>query len=200
VEKPARPSRPAPPPVTAAPAPPPPERRGGQIFGGIGVLAGREGLGPDLAPLAGIGICFGRFQAAATIAGPFSRRLERAPTGMEAAAASDVSQSLLMLGLRYELAGWRLRPFGSVATGLHYVSVRGVPASGYGTPSTSSLSPLVAAGVGVSIQLGKWLFATAEGAALFSDPTVDITIHGSLVGRAGAPSLLAQAGIGIAPQ
>jgi hypothetical protein len=192
----------APPPVTVAAAPsrPPPERRGGEAFAGVGVLIGRDGLGPDLAPYAGVAIGVGRFQAAATVAGPFSRRVTLAAGPMEPGGSSNVSQSLLTLGLRYEIARWYLRPYATVATGLHYVSVRGEPIIPYQPAVTSSsLSPLLAAGLGVSLQFGRWLFATAEVAALFSDPSVDVTIHGALVGRAGAPSVLAQAGLAIAP-
>jgi hypothetical protein len=191
----------APRPEPAVATPPAAERRGGEVFGGVAILTGREGLGPDVAPFAGVGLGLGRFQAVATIAGPFSRRVTSTPTASVLGGNSDVGQSLLTLGLRYEMGGRRLRPYAAVSTGLHYVSVRSVPEQqNQQAVTASSLSPLLAAGLGASLQLGRWLFATAEVAALFSDPTVDVTIHGSLVGRAGAPSVLAQAGLAIAPQ
>ena len=43
------------------------------------------------------------------------------------------------------------------------------------------------------------MFST-EMAALVSDPSVDVLVRGELVGRAGVPSFLAQAGLAIAPQ
>ncbi len=198
---PAPPPPPPPPPVVPSPAAF--NRRPGQVFVGVGVLTGRNGLGPAVGPYAGVGISLGRFLAIATVAGPFSHRLGRPgpPTLANPGGQADVGQSLLTLGLRYELVGWRVRPFGMLATGLHYVNVIGVTDGYGGTPvTTSSLAPLLAAGAGVSVQLWKWLLFSTEMAVLASDPSVDVTIRGNLVGRAGAPSFLAQAGIAIAPQ
>jgi hypothetical protein len=198
-----RATRPAPPPVAAsppsAPLPPafsPPEPRSGRVFAGIGVLSGRDGLGPAVGPYAGVGLGLGPFAAVATIAGPFSERL-----GRIGETRPEVDQSLLTLGLRYEIAGWRVRPFATVATGLHYVRVQFADSSSDQTdPTTSSLAPLLAAGAGVSVPLWKWLMFTTEMAALVSNPSVDVLVRGELVGRAGVPSFLAQAGLAIAPQ
>jgi hypothetical protein len=180
---------------------PAPEGRSGQVFGGVAVLTGREGLGPAVAPYAGVGLSVSRFLAVAMIAGPFSRRLGRpAAPLMVPSTEVDVGQSLLTLGLRYEIAAWRVRPFATVATGLHYVSVRGVSSDFGDTSVTStSLAPLLAAGAGVSVQIWKWLFFSSEMAALVSNPSVDVTVRGEVVGSAGAPSFLARAGLVIAP-
>jgi hypothetical protein len=196
-----RPSAPtpvvAPPPAAPlAPASPPLEPRLGRVFAGIGVLTGRKGLGPAAGPYAGVGLGLGRFAAVATIAGPFSERL-----GRVGQTRPEVDQSLLTLGLRYELDGWRVRPFATVATGLHYVRVQFVTSSGEDTdPTTSSLAPLLAVGAGVSVPLWKWLMFSTEMAVLVSNPSVDVWVRTELVGRAGVPSFLAQAGLAIAPQ
>jgi hypothetical protein len=192
---------PPPPPVVRPAEPsvvamaPPPEPRLGRVFAGIGVLSGRSGLGPAAAPYAGVGLGLGRFLAVATVAGPFSERL-----GRIGETRAEVDQSLLTLGLRYEIAGWRVRPFATVATGLHYVRVQSVTTMMETSLTTSSLAPLLAAGAGVSVPLWKWLMFSTEMAVLVSNPSVEVSIDGDLVGRAGVPSFLAQAGLAIAPQ
>ena len=102
-----------------------------------------------------------------------------------------------MLGARFELLLGRLSPFVTVGTGAHYIRAEGTPTQDMQQrPQTSStLVPLFAGGAGVSVWFRRWLAATAQAEAFYTQPMTDVMVSGTVVGRAGGPSLLAQIGL-----
>jgi hypothetical protein len=188
----------SPPPAVATAAPPlalatPPASPSvitARVSGGIGMLSGRDGLGPSAAPLFALGESFPHhLMANALLAGPFANSLGD---------ATSTRQWIVMFALRYELGMARARPFVTAATGLHYItaSFAGSSTSMPGGTS-SSVAPLLGGGVGLSVRIASWLFVSAEGQAFFTQPAANVTSGAKRLGRAGAPSQLFDAALSL---
>jgi hypothetical protein len=63
--------------------------------------------------------------------------------------------------------------------------------------SDSATTPLFAFGAGIAVWLRRWLAATAQLEAFYTQPMTDLTISRVPVGRAGGPSLFAQLGLAV---
>lgn len=153
-----------------------------RVSAGIGVLDGRGGLGPSVAPVFGLGETFPhRLAANATVAGPFLNDL--------AGGLVSVRQWVVLFSLRYELGSSRARLFFGGATGLHYMTVS------YSSPmpvaaNTSTVAPLLSGEGGASFRLVEWLFLVTEAQVFFTRPANEVSSLNGTLGRAGAPSLL----------
>jgi hypothetical protein len=175
--------------VTAPAAPA--DHKALRMFLGAAVLGGRRGLGPAIAPVLGATLPLGSgLSLSAAAAGPFSRLVGDAMTG-----TATTTQALAMFGLRYELELRGVSPFAAIATGVHYIRAEGTPDMGESSQSSSAVSPLFAAGAGVSVWFRRWLAATVQVEEFYTQPITDVIITGVVVGRAGGPSLLAQIGL-----
>jgi len=189
--------QPTPPPavVAARPEDAPSDQLQLRIFLGAAMLSGQRGLGPAVAPVGGIAVPIGRgLSLSATAAGPFDRLVGDAKTG-----TATTRQALATFGARYELHFGRVSPFAALATGVHFVRLEGNPIQGMNQValSESATAPLFAFGAGIAIWLRRWLAATAQMEAFYTQPMTDLTISGSPVGRAGGPSLFAQLGLAV---
>ena len=171
------------------------DRKSVRVFLGAALLDGRRGLGPAIAPVLGLAfpLRYG-LSLSGVAAGPFDRLVGDAVTG-----TATTTQALAMLGARFELLLGRLSPFVTVATGAHYIRAEGTPTQDIlQRPQTSStLVPLFAGGAGVSVWFRRWLAATAQAEAFYTQPMTDVVVSGTVVGRAGGPSLLAQIGLSV---
>ena len=164
-----------------------------RVFLGAALLDGRRGLGAAIAPVLALAfpLRYG-VSLSGVAAGPFDRLVGDAVTG-----TATTTQALAMLGARFEVAFGRLSPFVTVATGAHYIRAEGTPTQDpQQRPQTSStLVPLFAGGAGVSVWFRRWLAATAQAEVFYTQPMTDVVVSGTVVGRAGGPSLLAQIGL-----
>ena len=180
--------------VAAAPASPPsPVVRHLGLLLSAAMLAGREGLGPSVAPMLQVGLTMGHgvsITAAAT--GPFQS------TEDGEAGSARTTQALATAGVRYELGLYAVRPYLTLAGGLHYMRVTGLPNQGPNSmDATSALSPVVVGGGGGSVRLYRWMAIDGGVVAAFTLPATNVTVNGEVVGKAGAPSVLGQLGLSV---
>jgi hypothetical protein len=178
-------------PATAvAPAPAAPSVITARVSAGVGMLSGRDGLGPAAAPLFAIGESFPHHLVAnALLAGPFANDL---------GAGTSTRQWVVMFALRYELGIARARPFLTAATGLHYITATyGSTSSSTARGTSSAVAPLLAGGVGLSLRIASWLYASAEGQSFFTQPATNVTAGATRLGRAGGPSVLFDAALSL---
>jgi hypothetical protein len=156
------------------------------------VLAGRHGLGPAVAPMLELGLTMGHgLTITVAAAGPY----QSSETG--AAGTARITEALATAGVRYDLGQFPVRPYLTVAAGLHYIRVAGVPQAGPDADVTSARSPLVVGGGGLSVRLYRWMALDAGVVAAFTFPATNVTVAGEVVGRAGGPSLLGQLGLSV---
>jgi hypothetical protein len=184
-----------PPPVVEMEAPGvPADHKALRMFLGAAVLGGRSGLGPAIAPVLGAALPLGRgLSLTGAAAGPFGRPVGDAVTG-----SATTTQALAMVGGRYELELKGICPFVALATGVHYIRLEGTPAGmNQSTMSSSGIAPLFGFGAGVSFWFRRWLAATLQVEEFYTQPSTDIVINDVVVGRAGAPSVLAQVGLSV---
>jgi len=169
---------------TAA-APPAPDRSvAGSAFLGAGVLQGRWGLSAAPGPSLGFGVTFhGRLRVLATVAGPFAGS-SRTPAGTDV----DTWQTLVAAQVRYELGSSRIRPYALAGGGLYSLRAQAEQ------PNTQR-SPLVAVGVGVVARIFPWLAVTLDAQEVVTWWILDVTAGDTVIGRAGGPSELVQAGL-----
>jgi hypothetical protein len=186
---------PAPVVVVAAPASVPSVPGRWRIAATAGLLQGRNGLGPRVAPALGIARALGpRVSAMAIVSGPFFEDLQLTSEGV-----ATTRQEFGLLGARAELGAGRVRPFGTVAVGLFHMTAQGRTSDPTVVPRGSSLwAMLGAAGVGGAFKLTRFVDLVAEGDLLLAGPAGQVTIQSTVVGTAGAPSLLFQAGLWVA--
>ena len=159
----------------------PSDRKPMRVFLGAAVLGGRRGLGPAVAPVLGVALplAYG-LSLSGTTAGPFARLVGDAETG-----TATTTQALVMLGVRFEIAFGPISPFASVGTGIHYIRAEGTPTQAMNRfPVTSSaFPPLFAVGAGFSVWFRRWLAATAQIEAFFTQPMTDVVVSGMVAGR-----------------
>ena len=188
--------QPAPPAAVAARPPIAPfEELQLRIFLGAAMLSGQRGLGPAVAPVIGVAVPIGRgLSLSGAAAGPFDRLVGDAMTG-----TATTRQALATFGVRYELHFGRVSPFATLATGVHHIRAEGNPIQGMNqiALSENATVPLVAFGAGIAVWLRRWLAATAQLEAFYTQPMTDVIVSGAPVGRAGGPSLLAQLGLAV---
>jgi len=185
----------APPVVAGRPGDAPSDQLQLRIFLGAAMLAGARGLGPAVAPVLGFAVPIGRgLSLSGTAAGPFDRVVGDTKTG-----SATTTQALVTFGARYELHFGRVSPFAAIATGVHYIRIEGNPIQGMNqvAVSESSTAPLFAFGAGIAVWLRRWLAATAQMEAFYTQPITDLKISGEAVGRAGGPSLFGQLGLAV---
>lgn len=180
----------------ASPAPsvaPPPQVVQGRAFLGGALLQGRWGLGAATAPAFGFGVTlYSRLSIVIGVAGPFHERVGSTAEGM-----AETWQTLGALQLRYEIGAGRLRPFAAAGMGLYAMRVRGEPQPSEEMQvglSRAKLAPLVTAGLGLIVKIFPWLAATIEAHEIVTWP-LDIMSGKNVLGRAGGPSELLQAGL-----
>ncbi|HXU00168.1 MAG TPA: hypothetical protein VN903_04210 [Polyangia bacterium] len=199
----ARREAPRPPPAAAPPVVQKEDVPGGpgdhtalRMFLGASALGGRRGLGPAVAPVLGAALPLGHgLSLSGAVAGPFSRLVGDSITG-----SATTTQALAMVGGRFELE-FRgvVSPFVALATGVHYIRVEGAPFPEMKeiTMSSSAISPLFAFGAGISFWFRRWLAATTQVEAFYTQPITDVVVGNEVVGRAGGPSWLAQIGLSV---
>jgi len=178
--------------VAVAPASPPtPVVRHLGLLLSAAMLAGREGLGPSVAPMLQVGLTMGHgVSVTAAATGPFQS------TEDGAGGSARTTQALATAGLRYELGLYAVRPYLTFAAGVHYMRVTGLPQTD-SAGTASALSPLVVGGGGVSVRLYRWMAIDGGVAAAFTLPATNVTVGGEVVGKAGAPSVLGQLGLSV---
>jgi hypothetical protein len=172
------------------------DRKTLRVLLGAAVLSGRRGLGPAVAPVLDVSVpVWSGLSLLATVAGPFGRLVGDAQT----TGTASTTQALAMLGGRYELVFGRVSPYATLATGVHYIRASGTSRDTMSRyPVTSSaLVPLFAGGAGVSFWFRRWLAATAQVEAFFTQPMSDVVVSGVVAGRAGGPSVLGQLGLSV---
>jgi len=186
-------------PVVRMEAPPiaPADHKGLRMFLGAAVLGGRMGLGPAVAPVLGAALPLSRgVSLTASASGPFGKLVSD-----KVGNAATTTQALAMVGGRYELQLRGVSPFVVLATGVHYIRAEGTPVpeteTKVATASVSAIAPLFAFGAGVSFWVRRWLAATIQVEEFYTQPITDVIINRQVVGRAGGPSLLAQAGLSV---
>ncbi|HEY4185026.1 MAG TPA: hypothetical protein VGP07_08155 [Polyangia bacterium] len=159
----------------------------------IGLLQGRNGLGPRPAPALGVARALtAHLVAMATVTGPYYQGLTSA--GDTAA----TRQEFALVGVRGELGTGRLRPFGTVAVGAFHMVASGSSSAPMAVTRDSSLwAVLGAAGAGGAFKVGRFIDLVADAELLLAGPAGDVTIRNVVVGTAGAPSVLFQAGLWI---
>lgn len=187
--------QPAPPVVATRPADAPSDQLQLRIFLGAAMLSGQRGLGPAVAPVFGVAVPIGRgLSLSGTAAGPFDWLVaNEARTN-----TATTTQALVTFGARYELHFGRVSPFAALATGVHYIRLEGNPSPGVNwQASESSTAPLFAFGAGIAIWLRRWLAATAQMEAFYTQPMTNLLLRDEAVGRAGGPSLFAQLGLAV---
>ena len=185
---------PARPPIVVATPAAPPRTPGPWRLGALaGLLQGREGLGPRVAPVLTVSRAFGPHWAVTLLAsGPYYQDLTSANPGEH----TSTRQELAMLGFRGTLPTGRVSPFAMVAAGALHLAADGhsddVTAM---THQRSLWSALLGAGVGAAFAVNSVITVVAEADALTALPAGRITIRDQVVGLAGAPSALVQLGV-----
>jgi hypothetical protein len=99
-----------------------------------------------------------------------------------------------MVGARVDLGAYRARPFVTAGAGVFHLNMTGRSTTLDDLPLGASLwAALAVAGAGCAYPLGGPVEVAIEAQALVTAPTAIITVREVVVGRSGAPSLLAQA-------
>ena len=136
------------------------------------MLSGQRGLGPAVAPVIGVAVPIGRgLSLSGTAAGPFDRLVGDARTG-----TATTTQALVTFGgaLRDSTsAGSARSPRSRPAS--HYIRIEGKsdPGDEPDAMSESATAPLFAFGAGISVWLRRWLAATAQMEAFYTQPMTD---------------------------
>jgi hypothetical protein len=150
------------------------------------------GVGPALGVALSAGLLLGPHLAVfATAAGPFNN-----DAGPIQDRSATLVQALATLELRYRVTYGPVQPFGAVLTGVDYLHET---ASGGGPPTSHdwTLVPVFGAGGGVSFEVLKGFTASIEAVAFVTSPEVLVEVNYAITNRVGAPSILAQANVGL---
>jgi len=164
-----------------------------RIAATAGLLQGRNGLGPRVAPAVGVARNLGSHLSAALLAsGPYFQDL----TVGGSTDQTSTRQELALLSLRGALQVGPLRPFGTVSAGvLHLIADGHSDDPAAVTHQQALWSVLASAGVGAGYPLSRFFELVAEADLLAGLPGGRITIRDSVVGTAAAPSALFQLGL-----
>ena len=165
-----------------------------RIIATAGLLQGRNGLGPRVAPALGLARAFGLHLAATVFAsGPFLQELSTATSQGD---HTSTDQELALVGVRGMLGTRAVRPYGTLSAGVLHLAARGHVADSSAASYQPSLwSALAGAGVGVAYALGRFIDLVAQADLLLAAPAGQVTIRSTVVGTAGAPSALFQLGL-----
>ena len=182
-------------PAVVEPVRSPPTRSPGpwRVAATAGLLQGRNGLGPRVAPAVGVARNLGtRLSAALLASGPYFQDLTSAGSTDQ----TSTRQELALLSLRGALQLGPARPFAAVSAGvLHLVADGHSDDLTAVTHQQALWSVLASAGVGAAYPLTRFFELVAEADLLAGLPGGRITIRDSVVGTAGAPSALFQLGL-----
>jgi hypothetical protein len=177
------------------PPPPPPRWR---LTSGAAVLAAPAFQGQAIGPAVGLALGAGavldsHFAVFMTIAGPFDSSF--GPVNLR---NGSLVQAVATLELRYRFTPGPLQPFAALLTGVNYLKETATGGNS-ATAVSSAWVPAFGAGGGLSLELWERFTASVEADAFVTAPDVLVVIggQGQIVGRAGAPSLLAQANVGL---
>ena len=191
------PARPSPPAVDdeepRIPLPPPPPPRW-RLSTGVGMLAAPKSNQPGIWPAVGATLAAGkvlepRWTAVLTLGGPFNSSFHLDPNN-----GATLIQALATLEFRYQFPQRLVRPFVSMLSGVNYLHANvpsGMP------PISTAWVPLFGGGGGLSRDLGENFSVAVEGEVFATVPSELIKISGGVVGRAGAPSILVTADLGV---
>lgn len=153
---------------------------------------GQPGLGPSIGVALGLDVgLLPRLSAIVTLAGPFNRALGPYDLGQ-----ATLLQALAQIGLRYQFDVARLHPFAEVFVGVDYLSAS-ITQRAVGSGSASTSVPLGGAGGGLSADFLRRFRATLEGSVFTTEPQISTTVAARNLGRAGAPSFLVIASVGV---
>jgi hypothetical protein len=157
-----------------------------------GLLQGRTGLGPRVAPVVGVARAFGPWLSGTLLAsGPYYQDLNAGGTEH-----TSSRQELATLGVRATLLTGRLRPFGTASAGVLHLAADGHSDQPDAITRQQSLwSALLVAGAGVDLALTHFIALVAEADLLIALPAGQIAIRDQVVGTSGAPSGLFQLGV-----
>ena len=166
---------------------------------GPGVLGSpqKPGVGPALGVALQTGRLLGPHLAVfATAAGPFntSTGLVSQQGGISDRSATIV-QAVATVELRYRGTFGPLQPFGAALIGvdyLHETATGGAPAAYDWT-----VVPAFGAGGGISFEVLKGFTASLEAVAFVTSPEVLVQVNYAITNKIGAPSILAQANVGL---
>jgi hypothetical protein len=166
------------------------------LSGGPALLASAASGAPGLGPAVGLALegdvgIAPHLAATATLAGPFNRTLGPYPAG-EAA----LLQAVGLLGLRYRFGARAIQPFVAAFLGVEYLSAR-ITQSGGGSGTASTWVPLAGAGLGGRVDFLRRFTASLEGDLFATEPQVSVVVAARDLGRAGAPSFLIAATVGV---
>ena len=170
---------------------PPPSWR---LSTGVGTLAAPKSNEPGIWPAVGATLAAGkvlapRWTAVLTLAGPFNSAFH-----LDADNGATLIQALATLELRYQFPRRAVQPFVAVLSGVNYLHAN-VPS---GTPPIGTAwVPLFGGGGGVSYNFGEYFSFGAEAELFVTAPNELIEINSAVVGRAGAPSILVTADLGV---
>ena len=178
------------------PLPPPPPPPRWRLSSGAAVLAAPAFQGQGIGPALGLALSAGavldsHFAVFMTLAGPFDSSF--GPVDLRTGA---LAQAIATLELRYRFMLGPLQPFGAVLTGVNYLR-ESETGNGLAPLVTSAWVPAFGAGGGVSTELWERFTASVEADAFVTAPDVLAYVENQIVGRAGAPSLLIQANVGL---
>jgi hypothetical protein len=166
----------------------------GRAVLGVAALHGRWGLGTAFGPTVGFGVSFfSRLALVVAVAGPF-----HAMVGTRSQGWSETWQTLGLAELRYELPVGRISPYATAGLGFFALSTHdpGLVTGIVPAATGSTVAPLLALGVGLLFRLTPWLGITVDAREIATWPVLDVTAgSGGLLGRAGGPSDLVEAGL-----
>jgi len=196
--------RPSPPrPVTRPPPPPesPRASTAGVASGGVAgravlgaaALHGRWGLGTAFGPTVGFGVSFlSRLALLVSVAGPF-----HVTVGSREQGWADTWQTLGLAEIRYEMPIGPVCPYATAGLGFFALSTQPADRVNVMLPAGtgSRVAPLLALGVGLLVRVTPWLGITIDAREIATWPVLDVTAGGGLLGRAGGPSDLIEAGL-----
>ena len=166
------------------PSAPSPERAvSGCAFLGAGVVQGRWGLNAAPGPSVAVGLSIhSRLRLLASVAGPFQTHVG------SGALETETWQTLVSGEARYEVGNTRVRPY--VLAGAGVYTLRATQ-----EVSNTHWSPLVAVGLGVVARIFPWLAFSLNAQEVVTLWIIDVKSGGTILGSAGGPSELVQAGL-----
>ncbi|HSY38572.1 MAG TPA: hypothetical protein VLA79_03560 [Polyangia bacterium] len=171
--------------------PPPPRPPRWNLSGGIALFGSprgdQPGVGPALGPTIGAGAIIGpRLTLVASVAGPFNSTL----SSSGGLGTATLLQALATLELRFRLPLGPVEPFASVLTGVNYLKATL-------DTTTSAWVPMFGLGAGATWSLWKQLYFCFDAEAFVTQPDMLVLIDGVVVGRTGAPSIVASSSVGL---